>query len=203
MHNEELGAGGIRIHGSCHGEHPFGMLQRVLHAVLSKFSLDAVAGAAHAGAFRTAALNHKALDNPMENQAVIKFLMDKTDKIVDGNGCCLRIKLQTDDISAFHCNGDNRILCHAVKFPFLMIVCYVIISCLYELIFLFYIRNDRKTRLFFSDSFSVTASGCIPFISVEEGNARGKRQIFLITIAPEEGICDILNMEERRNSESR
>ena len=51
------------------------MGQIVLEAVVGKLALDAVARAAHAVAVGAAALDHKALDDPVEDQAVIKALV--------------------------------------------------------------------------------------------------------------------------------
>ena len=51
------------------------MGQIVLEAVVGKLALDAVARAAHAVAVGAASLDHKALDDPVEDQAVIKALV--------------------------------------------------------------------------------------------------------------------------------
>jgi len=85
---------------------------------LGKFSLDAVAGIAHPGSVRASALDHKAFDNPVEDQAVIKFFVDQTDEIVYGIGSDFRVKLRLDYVSVFHGNSYNRILCH-ISCPFL------------------------------------------------------------------------------------
>lgn len=58
--------------GFLHGEYAGGVLQVVLEAVHSELTLYAVAGAAHAGAFRVAALDHEARDDAVEDGAVIK-----------------------------------------------------------------------------------------------------------------------------------
>ena len=62
--------------------------------VSGKFALDAVAGAAHTGALGVAALNHKSGDNPVEDGAVIEALLHQGDKVLDGIGGDLRIKLR-------------------------------------------------------------------------------------------------------------
>ena len=43
--------------------------------VLGKFSLDGVAGAAHAASLRTAALDHKVFNDPVKDQAVVEALL--------------------------------------------------------------------------------------------------------------------------------
>ena len=85
------------------------MLQVILEAVGRKLAPDAVAGAAHAGAVGVAALDHKAGDDPVEDQAVIKALAYKGDEIVDGVGSDLRVELGLDHVAVFHLKGNNRI----------------------------------------------------------------------------------------------
>ena len=48
------------------------MGNRVLNAVGGKFTGNGVRRSAHAGAFRVPALNHKAVDDPVEGQSVVK-----------------------------------------------------------------------------------------------------------------------------------
>ena len=59
------------------------MIQVVLEAVLGELALDAVARAAHACAVRVAALDHEAVNDPVEDEAVIKALFYETDKIIN------------------------------------------------------------------------------------------------------------------------
>ena len=66
-----------------------------------KFALDIVAQAAHAGSVRTAALNHKAVDDAVEDQSVIVAFLDQADKIVYRIWCDLRIELCLHDIAIF------------------------------------------------------------------------------------------------------
>ena len=72
MHDEELAAGAVGVHGACHADHAAGVLERIVHAVCSKLALDVPAGAAGAVAQRAAALDHKAGDHAVEGQAVVK-----------------------------------------------------------------------------------------------------------------------------------
>ena len=76
MHDKKLRTSGIRMHASCHGKDAFLMFQVIFNTVLGKFSFDTVAGAAHTGSFRIAALNHKTADDPVENKAVVKVPVD-------------------------------------------------------------------------------------------------------------------------------
>ncbi len=61
--------------------HAGGVLQIVLEAVHSEFTLDAVAGMAHAGAFRVAALDHKARNDTVEDGAVIKAVLNARNEV--------------------------------------------------------------------------------------------------------------------------
>ena len=75
--------------------------------VLGKFALDIVARAAHAGSVRTAALNHKAVDDAVEDQSVIVAFLDQADKIVYRIWCDLRIELCLHDIAIFHLDSND------------------------------------------------------------------------------------------------
>ena len=88
------------------------MLQLIGKSVLGKFSLDVVAGTAHARTVGTTALDHEAPDHAVEDQAVIEVAVDQADEVADGNGSDLRIKLQTDFCSVLHGDGNNRIFFH-------------------------------------------------------------------------------------------
>ena len=108
-HDEELAACAVRALASCHGEYAGGVLQIVLEAVHSELTLDAVAGAAHAGAFRVAALDHEARDDAVEDGAVIKALLNEGNKVVDRVRRNLGVKLRLDG-TAGGLESNNRIL---------------------------------------------------------------------------------------------
>ena len=112
VHDEELAACRIGMHGSCHGQNTLGMLQIVGHAVGCKLTLDAVAGATTSGAVRTSTLDHETADHTVEDQTVIEMLVDQADKIVNGFWCNFRIKLAFDHTAILHGNSNNRIFCH-------------------------------------------------------------------------------------------
>jgi len=80
MHDEELGACGVRMHGSGHGQDARCVSQIVLDAVLGELSLDGVARSAGSGALGAAALNHEAVDNAVEIQSVIETLLHEADE---------------------------------------------------------------------------------------------------------------------------
>ena len=118
-HDEELAAGGIGHHGTGHGKHAVGMLQGVIHAVLGKFALDGIAGAADADALGAAALNHEAGDDPVENEAVIEAAVGQGGKIAHGLGRKFGVEFaghfaavfQFDDksrVQSLFTHGDNR-----------------------------------------------------------------------------------------------
>ena len=90
VHDEELAAGGVGAGGTGHADRtPRLWLQVVLHAVEEELALDAVAGAAHAGALRAAALDHEAGNDSVEDQAVIiDMVMAQVDEVVHALGRC-------------------------------------------------------------------------------------------------------------------
>ena len=120
MHDKELGACAVRHHASCHGKHACGMLKVIFKAVIGKFSFDAVSGAAHTGAGRISALDHETRDDPVEDDAVIKALIDKAYKVIDRIGSYLGIKLCGDDAAIFHLYGyDGVFIFHDNILPFI------------------------------------------------------------------------------------
>ncbi len=78
VHDKELASCRVWIHGSCHGENTWCMLQIVFETVLGKFTFDAVSGATHSVSVGTSALDHKAVDDTVEDQSVVEafFLQD-------------------------------------------------------------------------------------------------------------------------------
>ena len=88
------------------------MTKVVFEAVLGELTRNRVAWAAHAGTVRTAALDHKAVDDAMEDQAVIEALLYEADEIVDGVRSDLRVELCLNAVAVFHGNGYDWILCH-------------------------------------------------------------------------------------------
>ena len=107
MHNEELAACAVRIHGAGHGYYAALMLYGVLHAVCGKFALDRPTGTAHTGAIRTAALDHKAGNHPVEGKAVIKALTHQLLKVFTGDGRNVGIQLDLDLFPVFHFNLNH------------------------------------------------------------------------------------------------
>ena len=85
------------------------MLEGIDHAVGAELALDGEAGAAHAGRIRVAALNHKAGNDAMEAQAVVKAVLHELDKGRHGVGRRFGIQLDLHHIAVFHLNGHNRI----------------------------------------------------------------------------------------------
>ena len=102
MHDEELRACGIGHYGARHRKHALGVFEVVFEAVGGEFTLDVVAGTAHAGAVRAAALDHKAVDNAVKGQPVIKAAARKAKEISHGVGRDLGVQLSLDDLAAFH-----------------------------------------------------------------------------------------------------
>ena len=107
-HKEELAAGAVREHRTCHRENTARVAQIVFKTIVRKLAADRIAGASHAGALRIAALNHKAGNDTVKNGAVVKTLFDERDKIVDRIRGNLRVQLNLD-FAVVCFNGDNRI----------------------------------------------------------------------------------------------
>ena len=91
MHDKELASGGVRMHGSCHGKNTCCMFQVIFKSVLCKFTFNAVSRTTHTGSIRASALDHKAVDDTVEDQSVIETFLYKTDKIVYCIWCDFRI----------------------------------------------------------------------------------------------------------------
>ena len=106
VHDEELAARGVGGGGTRHAENTPLVLQIVFDAVEEELALDAVAGAAHAGAFGTAALNHEAGNDSVENQTVIKMVAAQVDEVANALGRLVGIQLALDDAAVFH--GDLK-----------------------------------------------------------------------------------------------
>ena len=88
------------------------MVQVVLEAVGGELAADLIARAAHAVPVRASALDHKTIDDAMEDQAVIEAFFYKADEIVYCIGRDIRIQLCFDHIAVFHGYGYNWI-CHS------------------------------------------------------------------------------------------
>ena len=106
VHDEELAARGVGGGGTRHAENAPLVLQVVLDAVEEELALDAVAGAAHAGALGAAALNHEAGNDSVEDQTIIKMVIAQVDEVADALGRLVGIQLALDDAAVFH--GDLK-----------------------------------------------------------------------------------------------
>ena len=112
VHDKELAAGAV--HGLCpgHAQHTAGVAQVVLHTVGGELALDAVPRAAHAGSVGAAALDHKAGDDAVEDQAVIEPGVCQSDKVVHALGRDVGIQLGNDLAAVLHFKSHDRI-CHS------------------------------------------------------------------------------------------
>ena len=79
------------MHCSCHGKNTRCMSKIVCNTILGKFTLDAVSRATHSGSIRASSLDHKSVDDTMEDQSVIEAILYKTDKVIDSVWCDFRI----------------------------------------------------------------------------------------------------------------
>ena len=117
VHDKKLAAGRVGTLRARHRQHAARMLERIVHAVCLEFPLDAVAGVAVPLAERTAALEHEAGNDAVEDQAVVKAFFDERNKIVDGIGCDIGIQLGGDHAAVFH--GDRYYRISHLHIPFL------------------------------------------------------------------------------------
>ena len=109
MHHKELAACGVGGLAPSHGQNATLMLQIVLHTVEEELTLDAVAGATHAGAFGAAALDHEAGDDTVEDQAVIKIMIAQLNEVLPALGCDRGIQFALDHGAVFHSDLKSRI----------------------------------------------------------------------------------------------
>ena len=72
------------------------MRQLVLHAVLRELALDGVLRAAGAVAQRAAALDHKAGDDAVERQSVVKTVVCQVHKVLNRDRRCIAVQLDVD-----------------------------------------------------------------------------------------------------------
>ena len=84
------------------------VLEGVVDAVSGKLALDVPARAAGAGAQRAAALDHKAGDDTVEGQAVVKAFLDQLFEILTGDGGNFLVQLDVDDAAVFHSNANHN-----------------------------------------------------------------------------------------------
>ena len=106
VHDEELAARGVGGGGTRHAENAPLVLQIVLDTVEKELTLNAVAGAAHAGALGAAALNHEAGNDSVEDQTIIKMVIAQVDEVADALGRLVGIQLALNDAAVFH--GDLK-----------------------------------------------------------------------------------------------
>ena len=109
VHHEKLTSGGIGSHGTRHGEYTAVVLEVIFKAIGGKFTLYAVARTADAYALGVASLDHKAGNDAVENNTVIKAFFNKGNKIVNGIGCNFGIELSFHDVARLHFNGNYGI----------------------------------------------------------------------------------------------
>ncbi len=90
------------------------MLQIILYTIGRELALDRVSGAAHAGSFRIAALNHEAFDDAVKSQPVVEFFVRELFEVFDRDRRDVRIKLAGHDAAVPHCDC-HFVNCHCVS----------------------------------------------------------------------------------------
>ena len=94
VHDEELRGSRVGIGGARHGKNAARMLQIVLHkAVGDKLTANGVCGFLLEAFVKAAALNHKALDDAVEDDAAVEAGLNQGQKVLYGGGCLIGIKL--------------------------------------------------------------------------------------------------------------
>ena len=100
--DEELAGGGIRIAGTRHGDGADGVFQAVVRFVVDGF----VGGFLGKVRGKAAALNHKAVNNAVENGVVVKAFARVADEVGDGFRCFGFVERQAD---IAHIGFDNGV----------------------------------------------------------------------------------------------
>ena len=103
--DEELRRGGVRIHRAGHGDRVAVVLKTVGGLVLDRRVRFLLVHARE----ETAALDHEARDDAVEDGAVIEALARQGDKVADGVRRNLGVQLGADDAAVFHFDGNDRI----------------------------------------------------------------------------------------------
>ena len=78
------------------------MRQVIFHAVGGEFTLDRLVRAAHAGALGVAALDHEAVDDAVEGQAVIEALFCQLQEVINRDGGGVAVQLHGDGAVILH-----------------------------------------------------------------------------------------------------
>ena len=110
VHDEKLAAGRVHILGPGHTQHAPGVAQIIGHTVGGEFTLDAVAGTAHAGAVGAAALDHEPVNAAVEDQPVVKPAVGQRNEIPHRLRRNIGIQLGSDHLTVFHFDGDDGIV---------------------------------------------------------------------------------------------
>ena len=130
--------------GTRHRQNTASVVQVVLEAICGKLAADLITRAAHAGAFRVAALDHKARDNTMEDRAVIKALLHQRNKVANRVRCNFRVQLCTDYAAVFHFNRNDRIAHWYQLHNFCHFAAYAQPSCTYMYFYCSKFRVERQ-----------------------------------------------------------
>ena len=94
--NKELGTAAVILIAAGHGEHALDMADGILDAVIRKLAFDRLSGAAEAVALGIAALDHEAVNDAVEGQAVVEALIRQLHKIFHGDGGYALVEFQLD-----------------------------------------------------------------------------------------------------------
>ena len=111
--DEELGRGGVGIHGACHGNAASDILQAIIRFVLDRAGRVLFL---HLG-LKTAALNHEAIDHPVKDGVIVVALFYISQKVGDRFGRFLSIQFQLDitevGMKNYHIHALDAVLLRA------------------------------------------------------------------------------------------
>ena len=104
MHDKELGACAVRILRARHRNRAAGMFDRVFYSIGGELAFNRLIRAAHSGTFRVAALNHKAGDDAVKCQAIVKSFLNKFGKICHRDRGLVGIQFHFNRSIIFDCD---------------------------------------------------------------------------------------------------
>ena len=107
VYDEELRGSGVGVLCACHGNNTANVGDGVVVTVHTELALDVLLGAAHAGACGVAALNHKAVNNSVEDKAVVEAFLSQLFEIFNSNRSRSCVKLELDLAAVHHCDLDH------------------------------------------------------------------------------------------------
>ena len=172
--DEELGGRAVLVCAASHGDYAASVGESVLHTVSCEFTLDSVCRTTHACACGVAALDHKSLDNAVEDEPVVEAFLNKLCEVFHCDGRNLGVKLKLDNAAVFHFDLNHII--HQI--PFVDTIYFSLI---------FYQKNSAKSNIF-CEVFAMRGNNIV-YIKRERGGRMERRGAWLkLTLCVAAGI---------------